>query len=65
MHDNNQTVKRKTQDGKKIKGNNHAQENPKMLKMHRLLLNCDNHAQKERCSRVMNIDGDLLKGFWS
>ena len=24
----------------------HAQENPKMLKMHRLLLNCDNHAQK-------------------
>ena len=24
----------------------HAQEKPKMLKMHRLLLNCDNHAQK-------------------
>ena len=32
-----------------------------MLKMHRLLLNCDNHAQKERCSRVKNIVGRLVR----
>ena len=46
MHDKIMTVKWKTRFGKKVKSNNHAQENSKMLKMHRLLLNCDNHAQK-------------------
>ena len=46
MHGENMTVKRKTRVGKKSKSNKKAQGKPQMLKMHRLLLNCDNHAQK-------------------
>ena len=44
MHGENKTVKRKTRFGKKSKSNKHTPEDPKMLEMHRLLLNCDNHA---------------------
>jgi hypothetical protein len=32
-----------------------------MLKTHRLLLNCDNHAQKDRCSGITNIVGRLVR----
>ena len=46
MHGENVTAKRQTKVGKQIRVRNLLRRNPKMLKMHRLLLNCDNHAQK-------------------
>ena len=45
-HDKNMTVKQQTRIGEKIRVRNMLRRNPKMLEMHRLLLNCDNHAQK-------------------